>query len=116
MSVLDNEKKIYEIDSEDMYAKIIHMPEQIMDAYNNFDPHYPDNFPDWDISKIERIVICGMGGSAISGDIAAAAFNSIIPISVVKDYNIPYVDEKTLVICISYSGNTEETLSCLQQA
>ncbi|MDO9578511.1 MAG: bifunctional phosphoglucose/phosphomannose isomerase, partial [Candidatus Cloacimonadales bacterium] len=54
--------------------------------------------------------------SAISGDIAKAAFENLIPIEVVKYYDLPHIDANTLVITISYSGNTEETLSCLQQA
>lgn len=116
MNLLDDQKRINEIDKQGMYDKIIHMPEQVIAAYNNFNPHYPQNYSELDFSQIERIVICGMGGSAISGNIAQAAFGDLIPISVVKDYTIPYINQKTLVICISYSGNTEETLSCLQQA
>ena len=70
-------------------------------------------------SGIENIVIAGMGGSAISGDIAKMiAKNELsIPITVVRDYSIPrWTDERTLFILSSYSGNTEETISCFKAA
>jgi len=69
--------------------------------------------------KPEKILICGMGGSAIVADYISDLFMDEIniPIIVNKNYSLPkFVDEKTLVICISYSGNTEETISCFYQA
>ncbi|MEM4309079.1 MAG: bifunctional phosphoglucose/phosphomannose isomerase [Thermoplasmata archaeon] len=69
--------------------------------------------------RADKIVICGMGGSAIGGDITAAwAFNkSKIPIFVLRDYFLPaFCDENTLVITASYSGNTAETLSAFDDA
>lgn len=116
MHSLDDVKKQHNLDIQDMYHKIIHLPEQVILSYNQPKIHKPKNFQELHLEKITRIVICGMGGSAISGDIANAAFGSKLPISVVKDYNIPFLDKKTLVISISYSGNTEETLSCTKQA
>ena len=65
------------------------------------------------------LVITGLGGSAISGDLArAAAGNAIkIPLFVNRDYSLPsFVNTSTLVIACSYSGNTEETLSVYAQA
>ncbi len=65
-------------------------------------------------SNINRIIIAGMGGSAWPGDILAAILREEkikIPIEIVRDYFLPaYVDEKTLVFVVSYSGNTEETI------
>ena len=68
--------------------------------------------------KIDRIVVAGMGGSAVGGDLLRIRMNdSRIPVSVVRDYSIPdYVDENTLFFAVSYSGNTEETLSAYEQA
>lgn len=64
----------------------------------------------------ENIVICGMGGSAIAGMIFADIFRKV-PVHVVRDYKIPdYVGERTLFFAVSHSGNTEETLECLEQA
>uniref|UniRef100_A0A7C4YG38 Bifunctional phosphoglucose/phosphomannose isomerase n=1 Tax=candidate division WOR-3 bacterium TaxID=2052148 RepID=A0A7C4YG38_UNCW3 len=63
---------------------------------------------------IKNVIIGGMGGSAIGGDIAKyyASQYGNLPIEVVRDYELPnYANEETLLICISYSGNTEETIS-----
>ena len=68
--------------------------------------------------KIDNIVVCGMGGSAVSGDILKICMhNSKIPVFVVRDYKVPnFVDENTLVFAVSYSGNTEETISAFRDA
>ena len=116
MDILDDKIKQNVLDTEDMYHKIIHMPEHIIKAYKEAIIHKPSSFEKLKLSGIKRVVICGMGGSAISGDIAKAAFSDVLPIEVNKDYKIPYVDDSTLVCILSYSGNTEETLSCLKQA
>ena len=69
-------------------------------------------------AEIDKVVVCGMGGSAIGGSLLKAYMkDSAIPVFVVRNYNMPqFVDDKTLVFAISYSGNTEETLSALTQA
>lgn len=68
--------------------------------------------------KIDKIVVAGMGGSAVGGDLLKAYMHdSKIPVFVVRDYSIPnFVDENTLFLAISYSGNTEETLSAYEEA
>lgn len=61
---------------------------------------------------VEHIVVCGMGGSGISGDVLAAAASADlpVPVSVVKGYRLPgFVGPGTLVFAVSYSGGTEET-------
>ena len=70
-------------------------------------------------NKISNVLICGLGGSGIGGSIVSelVAANATVPINVTKGYFIPaYVDEHTLVIISSYSGNTEETLNCMEAA
>ena len=70
-------------------------------------------------NKISNVLICGLGGSGIGGSIVAELViaNANVPINVTKGYFIPaYVNENTLVIISSYSGNTEETLNCLELA
>jgi glucose/mannose-6-phosphate isomerase len=65
------------------------------------------------------LVVCGMGGSAIGGDLAAAAIGlrARAPITTIRGYDLPkWVGHETLVLFASYSGNTEETLSCFEQA
>ena len=70
---------------------------------------------DIDFSKVKRVVVAGMGGSAISADILSHF--STIPFHVVRDYTPPsFMDKNTLFIAVSYSGNTEETLSCFSLA
>src|SRR3989344_8292023 len=68
--------------------------------------------------KVDKIVIAGMGGSAVGGDLLKAYMhNSKIPVFVVRDYKVPnFVDEKTLFFAVSYSGNTEETLAAFDDA
>nr|MBA3704722.1 SIS domain-containing protein [Bacteroidota bacterium] len=70
-------------------------------------------------NNISNVLICGLGGSGIGGSIVSelVAGNANVPINGSKGYFIPaYVNESTLVIISSYSGNTEETLNCLEQA
>jgi glucose/mannose-6-phosphate isomerase len=69
------------------------------------------NIPDY---KFNKIIVCGVGGSAICGDLLKDLLRNriSIPIDVCRDYHLPaYVDKNTLTFCISYSGNTEETVS-----
>ncbi len=89
----------------------------------------PDQFArslELDLTYVSRykkdyrnIVVSGMGGSAIGGDILRVygANKAKVPITVVRDYAIPaFVDQHTLFLAASYSGNTEETLSAFSQA
>jgi glucose/mannose-6-phosphate isomerase len=72
-----------------------------------------------DYSDIDRVMILGMGGSAIGGDLISRLIvnEAKIPMSVNRGYHLPaYVDEKTLFIACSYSGYTEETLSAFGEA
>lgn len=74
---------------------------------------------DNDGRDITSIVVTGMGGSALAGLLAKAWLkNDIsIPFEVIRSYDLPaYVNSSTLVIASSYSGNTEETVSALEQA
>ena len=68
--------------------------------------------------NVNKIVVAGMGGSAISGDLLKIYMhNSNIPVFVVRDYKVPnFVDENTLFFAVSYSGNTEETISAFESA
>lgn len=70
-------------------------------------------------NKISNVLICGLGGSGIGGNIVSELVvgDAIVPINVTKGYFIPaYVNENTLIIISSYSGNTEETLNCMELA
>ncbi len=67
----------------------------------------------------QKVVFAGLGGSAIGADLVRSYlyFESKLPMQVVREYDLPaYVDSSTLVFVLSYSGNTEETLSAYHQA
>ena len=68
--------------------------------------------------KVDKIIIAGMGGSAVGGDLLKLYLHDLkIPVMTVRDYKLPnFVDENTLVFAVSYSGNTEETLSAFEDA
>jgi glucose/mannose-6-phosphate isomerase len=68
--------------------------------------------------SFSNILICGLGGSGIGGTIVKDLISKdiSIPIETSKGYDVPgFVNEKTLVVACSYSGNTEETLSALNK-
>ena len=67
---------------------------------------------------VTNVVVTGMGGSAVGGDILRSYLSSSkLPVMVNRDYSLPnFIGEDTLVIAVSYSGNTEETLSAVQEA
>ncbi len=64
--------------------------------------------------KVKNIIVCGLGGSSVGGDLLKNFLRDKIhlPIIVNRSYTLPHwVDENSLLMCVSYSGNTEETLS-----
>jgi len=72
-----------------------------------------------DYGRVNKVVVLGMGGSAIGGDLVRSLIESESQIQIVvcRDYDLPrWVDDRTLVIASSYSGMTEETLSAFEQA
>ncbi len=72
-----------------------------------------------DYKSVQNIVICGMGGSTYGGHVGLSAFKDEldIPFFVNSDYHLPkFTNENSLVILTSYSGSTEETLSCTDEA
>src|SRR5213080_2375269 len=114
-SVIESVERIREADPGDMLSRIKDLPKQVRDAWAiaskaTIAPAYSD---------VRNIVVAGMGGSAIGGDLAAAllADELKIPMSVHRDYGLPaFIGRDSLVIASSYSGNTEETLSAFEEA
>ncbi len=97
-----------------MNQLITNFPEQIIESLSI----RPD---DYKIRSFEpqNVVVCGLGGSGIGGEIVKiwSRKHIQIPLEVNHEYDLPaYVDQNTLVIVCSYSGNTEETLSALNEA
>lgn len=71
-----------------------------------------------DLASCREVVFCGMGGSAIGSDIACDLPQKLVrkPLHVVREYNLPaFVDQESLVVVVSYSGETEEALSCFRE-
>jgi len=63
--------------------------------------------------KIDKVLVLGMGGSAIGGDVLQSVLfkEAKFPVFVNRDYDLPnWVDERTLVFAVSYSGHTVETV------
>jgi len=116
MTDLDSIEKMKEIDPQGMYDKIYNFPEQLIEASNIGQKIEPDAEY---FSGIDNIVVVGMGGSAIGGDTVRTylADKLKIPFSICRHYRLPgYVDNYSLVVISSYSGNTEETLSAFNEA
>ena len=101
-------------------------PENMFDAIWNFSNNIEDASGIGEnislknqYKNVDHIIISGMGGSAIGGDLVSILESKTlsIPLTVLRGYSIPlWISKNTLVICSSYSGNTEETLSVLDQA
>jgi len=67
--------------------------------------------------SFKNIIICGVGGSALPANVLNAVAKPNIPVFSHRDYGLPFfADKNSLIICISYSGNTEETISALKEA
>lgn len=104
-----------QIDPQDMFGAIYRFPDQIKEAIEIGKNIELKN----DYSGCTSIVLTGMGGSAIGGDVVKTLLHQElkIPFYVNRSYSLPnWVNETTLVICSSYSGNTEETLSAYNDA
>lgn len=91
-------------------------------AYFPFQVEYALNYyqgVDWQPAQYQHIVLGGLGGSGIAGRIVERYFyrTANVPVEVVSGYDLPgYVNDQSLVILSSYSGNTEETMSLLADA
>lgn len=98
-----------------IYNSILKLPDQVKQAWKEVgEINLPSTF-----SRIDKIVISGMGGSALGGRVLDSLLEERIrvPIEVSTKQTIPaYCDASTLVILSSYSGNTEETLDVANKA
>ncbi|MFQ5498806.1 MAG: bifunctional phosphoglucose/phosphomannose isomerase [Candidatus Zixiibacteriota bacterium] len=116
MSILNDVDKIRSIDPENMYNRVFDFPEHIAEALQIGKRWKLDISA---FTDVRNVVVIGMGGSAIGGDLVRSYLNSalMVPFQICRNYSLPeFVDDETLVIASSYSGNTEETLSALDDA
>jgi glucose/mannose-6-phosphate isomerase len=105
------------LDSVGMWDTTAALPEQVADASSSCVIERSDALPSHD--DIENVVVLGMGGSGIAGDILLAAAGPFmsVPAVVLKSYTLPaFVTDTSLVIAVSYSGNTEETVEAAAEA
>ncbi|MDD5383060.1 MAG: bifunctional phosphoglucose/phosphomannose isomerase [Candidatus Margulisbacteria bacterium] len=114
VEILNNPEAIRQIDREGMLEVAAKLPDMIVDALS-----FSLLGSLGKIDKLRQIVVAGMGGSAIAGNIIADAISarSRLPIHVSRHYHLPaFVDAETLFFALSYSGNTEETISAVKEA
>jgi glucose/mannose-6-phosphate isomerase len=105
---------INKYDSQNQFEVLKDSYKQIINSWN-----YKIDLSNLKKNNFSSIVYCGLGGSAISGDLLIDYLTEEIklPFKVVRGYNLPsYTNDDTLVIISSYSGNTEETISCFERA
>ena len=110
-----NTEDIRRVDPSGMYALIRDFPQQVEEAIDiGLSARVPRLH-----KGIDNIVLCGLGGSAIGGDLLKSflADELSVPFVVNRHYTLPaFVGQRTLVLVSSYSGNTEETVAAHRQA
>jgi glucose/mannose-6-phosphate isomerase len=107
---LDDFTSFKQLDPQNMLGEIDNLPIQLQSAWE-----LGQTFDTVEAPRISRVVISGMGGSAIGADLLAAYVQPVCPAPVIvhRDYDLPAFASGpgTLVVCSSHSGDTEETLS-----
>lgn len=110
---LNNVKELKKIDKNGVYDALMLFPEQIMETWRQSQAA--------DIPQVfaKSVLVSGMGGSSNAAKILQGVFEDELdfPFEIRSDYGLPaWVNEETLVVANSYSGNTEETLSAVEAA
>jgi len=116
MKILDNPEEIKNLDTQDMLGVEENFYSQLVEAGKISDCA--------DIGKLKGknftgLAILGMGGSGFTGDIIKSLITACvnIPVEVVKSYELPcFIEKGWLVLAVSYSGNTEETIRAARDA
>lgn len=112
--ILDNPRRYPSVDPTDFLRTVEELPDQIAGTMDHLARH-----PIHRLQPSSSIIITGMGGSAIGGDLVAAWLRDAIPVPVVvnRDYRLPrFAGPRTLVIAVSHSGDTQETLAAARDA
>jgi len=109
------EKTIKKLDSADVLGSVELVPKQAAQAWKESRKiKIPASY-----KKATSIVVAGMGGSAIGPHMVRSVLYDkfYVPVQIINGYNLPgYVDGNTVVLLSSYSGTTEEVLSCAREA
>ncbi len=112
--LIDNHEKITELDQSNVLGSIEALADQVKDAWEETQKIEFNS-----TQEIRNVVVAGMGGSGLAPDVIKHLYKDqlSVPFEVVNSYSLPaYVDQHSLVVLSSYSGNTEEVLSCAQEA
>lgn len=114
-TALDNSRVYETLDKKDLYSSIGKISLQFESGWH--EAHFLNL--GFEPEKLRSIVFAGMGGSNMAGKIihSLAPFLLSVPFEIVANYRLPsYANKNTLVVLSSYSGNTQETLSCALDA
>ena len=105
---------VAELDRQDMLGAIAGLSRQVTQGYTAARAGLAAAA----LSRPDGVVVCGMGGSAIGADLVLAATPELhLPAAVVRGYELPaWAGQGTLVVAVSCSGDTEETLACAEAA
>jgi glucose/mannose-6-phosphate isomerase len=106
----DHSARHYGIDTERMLDKALGLPDQMAEAWD-----LADGLSECMPAGAKTLVICGMGGSAIGGQLLRDLIveDYKVSVHVERGYTLPtFAGDHTPVVCVSYSGNTEEVLGC----
>ncbi|HXF51123.1 MAG TPA: bifunctional phosphoglucose/phosphomannose isomerase [Dehalococcoidia bacterium] len=112
---LDDADLVRRLDPTGLLGRIEALPEQCRDAWEQGRTIELSRA----FGRVDSVVVCGMGGSAIGGDIVRALANRLchVPVVVLRGYDLPgWVGSRTLAVFCSASGNTEETLAAFDRA
>lgn len=115
LAVLDDQTTVEQLDPHGLLGRIEALPEQCIEGWRRAREVALLS----EYGEAREVVLLGMGGSAIAGDVlrALASSGGHKAMRVVRGYDVPsFVDQSTLVVACSHGGNTEETLSAFEQA
>jgi glucose/mannose-6-phosphate isomerase len=111
-------EQIESVDATRQVEDVLAMPRHLEDALWRVESAGLDRLFS-QVDGVEHLVVAGMGGSAIGADLARAALGDRVtkPMITARGYQLPpWVSPSSVVVCASYSGNTEETLACYDAA
>jgi glucose/mannose-6-phosphate isomerase len=111
--VSDADEAVRAVDSDAQLDAVMAIPDHLRDALWRVESAALE------LTRASGLMVCGMGGSAIGGDLAAAALGDRLgwPLTTIRGYELPaWTPQDRAVLCSSYSGDTEETLACYAAA
>jgi glucose/mannose-6-phosphate isomerase len=111
---------ISRVDTSNQIDDVLALPDHMQDALWRVESAGLDRYAPLDEgAQHGSLIVCGMGGSAVGGDLASAALGDRLtrPMTTVRGYELPpWAMSDSVVLCSSYSGDTEETLACYEAA